>query len=243
MAGSITIETVIYALIGGVVPAVLWLYFWKREDKDCPEPRSLSFLAFVGGMLVVPLVLPFQKLALTHLPAGIPVILAWATIEELFKYGIAVFLVLWRKSVNEPIDAIIYMITVALGFAALENTFFLLNPLASGNLIDSFVTGNLRFVGSTLLHVLASSMVGVALAFSFYRSKKFHVLSATIGLILAIALHTVFNILILDESGAQTLNAFLFVWVGVIILFFLFEVARWIGNRQKPRNKKNTCDT
>jgi RsiW-degrading membrane proteinase PrsW (M82 family) len=242
MADTITIEALFYALLGGVLPAIIWLFFWRREDIECPEPRSLIILAFVAGMITVPLVLPFQKLAVLYFPSGFPVIFAWAVIEEMFKFAAAALVVLWRKDVNEPIDAILYMLTVALGFAALENTFFLLNSMVAGNLVDSFVTGNLRFIGATLLHVLASSMVGVALAFAFYRPRAMLILYGSVGLALGIALHTTFNLLILSESGKSTLGAFFFVWGGIVVLFFLFEVAKWLRIRRVTPSRKNTCD-
>jgi len=40
-------ETVIYVLLGGIVPTLLWLWFWRREDRLHPEPRRLILLAFV----------------------------------------------------------------------------------------------------------------------------------------------------------------------------------------------------
>ena len=41
------------SLIGGILPALFWLYFWLREDKLKPEPRSLIMLSFFGGMAAV----------------------------------------------------------------------------------------------------------------------------------------------------------------------------------------------
>jgi len=151
-----TSSTLLFALLGGVVPAVLWLLFWLREDKRCPEPRGLLMIAFLAGMLAVPLVVPLEHKAASLFPsmAGLVVIL-WAVIEESMKFLAAYIAVLRNKAVNEPIDMVIYMITVALGFAALENTLFLLTPIEHGFIVQSILTGNLRFVGATLLHVVA----------------------------------------------------------------------------------------
>ena len=237
----ITLPTLIFAFLGGLLPALVWLYFWLKEDAQCPEPRHLILLAFIAGMIAVPLVLPFQKMALTYFGSiGLEAILSWAAIEEIMKFSVVALLVLWRKEVNEPVDAMMYMITCALGFAALENTLFLLSPLTDGNLIDSFITGNLRFLGATLLHVLASAVIGFTLAISFYMHKQFHILYAVVGLILAILLHTIFNLLIIS-SEQHTLTAFFFVWVGIVILFVLFEVAKYIRIINTPKKKRNTC--
>ncbi|XKT75132.1 MAG: PrsW family intramembrane metalloprotease [Patescibacteria group bacterium UBA2103] len=233
----IELQTIIYAALGGILPALIWLYFWLKEDSRCPEPRHLIILAFIAGMIAVPLVLPFQKWALAHYgELSIALVFVWAAVEELMKYGVAAVAVLWRREVNEPIDAMMYMVTAALGFAALENTLFLLSPIADGSLVDSFVTGNLRFLGATLLHVLASALVGFAMAISFYAHKKLMPLYTSIGLILAIALHTIFNLLIISNTGQNTLAAFFFVWIGVVVLLVLFEVARVIRFK-KPKKK------
>lgn len=237
----ITIQTIFFAFLGGLLPALLWLYFWLKEDARCPEPRHLILLAFIAGMIAVPAVLPFQKLALAHFGfIGTEAIFAWAAIEEIMKFALVGLLILWRKEVNEPIDAMMYMVTAALGFAALENTLFLLSPLADGNLIDSFITGNLRFLGATLLHVLASAVIGFALAASFYMHKRLHILYGVIGLILAIVLHAIFNLLIIS-SEQYTLTAFFFVWIGIVILFVLFEVAKYIRIINTPKKKRNVC--
>lgn len=218
----ISFQTLLFALFGGILPALLWLWFWLKEDKKKPEPGGLIMLAFITGMIAVPFVLPFEKFVDTHF-TGVTVIVLWSLIEEVFKYGFAYFTVLRRKAMDEPIDAVIYMITVALGFAALENTLFLLNPIIDGNFINTVINGNLRFLGATLLHTLSSAMVGVAIALSFYRDKTLKNAYAFFGLILAILLHSLFNFFIIKESGEKILTVFFFVWVGIIILIFLFE--------------------
>ena len=54
-------ETALYALLGGILPALVWLAFWLREDYKHPEPRGLVFRTFIFGMIAVIIVLPFQK--------------------------------------------------------------------------------------------------------------------------------------------------------------------------------------
>jgi len=231
-------ETAFYAFLGGILPALVWLYFLLKEDTRCPEPRSLIMLAFGAGMLSVPLVIPLERFAIYTLPAGIPVILAWSAIEETMKYLLAALVILWRRAVNESVDMVVYMMTVALGFAALENALFLIAPFSGGQFLEGILTGNLRFVGSTLLHVVASSAIGFALAFSFRRKRPTRTLFAAGGLILAIALHALFNFLIIDGNGTYTLYAFLLVWSGAVVFFALFEILKYVRYHRLP---KNTC--
>lgn len=223
-------ETILYALLGGLIPALLWLWFWRREDRLHPEPRRLILLAFIMGMLTIPFVVPIQKYTASIFSGGL-LILIWAAIEEIFKYSFAYFSVLRNKEMNEPIDAVMYMITIALGFAALENTLFLIEPLQEGRFIESIITGNFRFFGATLLHVLSSATVGVFIAFSFYKRKAKKRLYTTIGIILAILLHTLFNFSIINSNGTNMLLVFAFVWAGIIMLLLALERIKFITNR------------
>ncbi len=220
-------ETVIYVLLGGIVPTLLWLWFWRREDRLHPEPRRLILLAFVMGMLTIPFVIPLQKYTATIF-SGSVLILIWAATEELFKYGFAYFSVLRNKEVNEPIDAVIYMITIALGFAALENALFLIEPISDGRFIEGIVTGNFRFFGATLLHVLSSATVGIFMAFAFYKSKSVKRLYTATGIILAILLHTLFNFSIIHSNGTNILFVFGSVWAGIIVLLLALEKIKTI---------------
>ncbi len=218
----ISLETALYAFLGGLLPALLWLWFFLREDKKRPEPLPYIIMSFVAGTIAVFMVLPAERFLQEYFD-GTFLIFLWALIEESFKYFAAAIIILWRKVVNEPIDVVIYMITVALGFSAFENTLFLLNPLLLGNVVDGILTGNLRFIGATLLHTLSSGIIGIAMAFSFYRSKKIKMLYILAGIILATVLHTMFNFFIMNSNGEQTFFAFSLVWIGIIALIFIFE--------------------
>ncbi len=210
------------AFVSGLVPALFWLWFWLREDRFRPEPLLLIAITFIAGMAVVPLALPLQKLAI-DIYSGADLIYTWVIIEEVLKYAVALGVILWNQAVDEPIDMVIYMIAIALGFAALENTLFLLTPLSVGDYATSALTGSFRFLGATLLHVLASGTLGVFLALSFYKSNSVRIFYGMMGLCLAIVLHALFNFFIMEASGETILAVFLFVWIGVIIMFLLFE--------------------
>ena len=231
----------VFVLIG-MIQYLVWvlhslrLHFWLAlflhffgygfgfsEDKARPEPKSLIASAFIAGMMIVPVVLPLQQFAMESVPLATNLIFVWVIIEEVLKYSAALIVVLWNKAVDEPIDAIIYMITIALGFSALENALFIFNPLEDGDYIGSFLTGNFRFLGATLLHVLASGTVGIFMAFAYYKHDLVRILSATFGLFVAIVLHALFNFFIMDASGETVLGVFMFVWMGIIVLFLVFE--------------------
>ncbi len=213
----------IYAILGGFIPALFWLWFWLREDKKRPEPRGMLVWTFVGGMLAVPAAMALEYAAAIYIPlGGFSIILIWAFIEEILKYLAARKTGFARASFDEPIDALIYMITAALGFASVENTLFIVKPLIDGNLIGGIDIGGMRFIGATLLHTASSAIVGASIAFSFWRGawSKGAVLR---GIIIAGILHFLFNYFIITSGGGGILNVLIPLWILIIIIIFIFE--------------------
>ncbi len=225
-----------YALVGGLIPALIWLYFLLKEDARCPEPRGMITLAFLAGMIAVPLAIAPEQYAREAVASGVPLIFAWATIEEVLKYFFAAAFILWRRAVDESPDYVVYMLTVALGFAAAENALFLVHTIQNGQLAETLVTNHLRFLGSTLLHVLASSAIGFAFAWSYHLRPTYRILYAAGGLILAVVLHTAFNLLIMKDGGSQALSAFFLVWTVALVFFAAFEILKYFTYRSAPRN-------
>ncbi len=221
-------QTILFAALGGLLPAILWTLFWNREDKLHPEPKRLIILTFLAGMVTVAIVIPFQKMAMSILIQTNIVVVAWAAIEEVAKFAVAYFVVLSRREVDEPVDTIIYMLTLALGFAAAENTLFLIDPISNSGILDTVLTGNFRFLGATLLHVLTSSVIGVSMALVFYRDKLTKFFTAVVGVILAITLHGMFNFFILKSESGNLLHVFAFVWLGLVFLLLAFEKVKRI---------------
>lgn len=223
-------------ILAGILPALLWLFFWLKEDSLHPEPKKMIFLTFVFGMAVVPFAAALQHLFISS-ENGFVVLslfaIFWISLtEEILKYAAAFFSSLRTKHFDEPIDGPIYLITAALGFSALENILYIAQQIDF--LQEAVLVGILRFIGSTLLHVVASAFIGVAIAFSFYKSRTLKSIYVLLGLIGAVALHSIFNSLIIQDSGIFTLLAFIGVWVFVVILIILFEK---IKNFTSPNKK------
>ncbi len=224
----ISFEPIVAAAAGGILPALAWLWFWRREDSVNPEPRRLIALAFLAGMVAVAVVIPLQKFVAPFLVSTTLMFSVWSTMEEIIKYVMARLTVLRRREDDEPIDPVIYMVTVALGFAAAENTLFLLSPISGDSIIQTVMTGNLRFVGATLLHVLSSAAIGVFLALSFYKKRSTRRWYVLAGVILASVLHSLFNFLILNTPEEHVLRTFGLVWLGVILLLAMLEYIKRI---------------
>lgn len=217
------------ALLSGLLPSLLWLWFWLREDNLHPEPRGRIAKTFLVGILSVIIVLPIQIYISSITADGSSTqYLLWAFTEEFLKFAGAFLVALSTDIIDEPIDIVIYMITVALGFAAIENALFILKPLVQGDIVRSIVTTNLRFIGASLLHIVSSASVGLCIALAYYENSKIKHIAVITGLILATALHTAFNLFIIRASALGTIKIFGVVWCAVVILMFLFEKVKTI---------------
>mgnify|MGYP001569167472 FL=1 len=88
------------------------------------------------------------------------------------------------------------------------------------------LTGQFRFLGSTLLHTVSSGILGIALGISLRIEGLKRKWYPIVGFILAIALHSVFNFFIIRSSGNDYLKVFGFLWVVTVIIMLLFEKVR-----------------
>jgi len=237
-------------IIFGLLPSIIWLLFYLRKDVH-PESNAMVLKIFFYGMLaaiIAALVEIGASIFLTFLTAPIAKTFLYflfsefiviALVEECSKFLIVRQKVISHPEFDEPIDAMLYMIIVALGFAAFENTLVLFSSFFSSESIlvaginniikDAIFISSLRFLGATFLHALASGVVGYFLALSFLKHQKR--LNLTIkGLGLAALLHGLFNIsIIVFEGGVRDQNLILSCSVVAFLIIFLSVLAFFVS--------------
>lgn len=211
------------AFILGLIPALIWLWFWLKEDAH-PEPAKMVTLSFMGGMLAVVFVLPLQKIVYNYFEDNQFISFTlWAAMEEIAKFLFVYYIAIKNKATDEPVDDMIYLIVSALGFVTFENALFLIEPISNGNLLGTIINSNLRFIGASLLHIMASATIGVCMGLSFYKSKNEKRIYIIVGIIIATILHSAFNLFILKGPQENILLVFGTVWLSIIVLLLLFE--------------------
>lgn len=219
---------VLYSFLSGLLPSLIWLWFWLREDRLRPEPRPLLVFAFFGGMVSVALAIIAERwIASIYTDPTIQYTL-WAFVEEIAKFVVVAIVALRASANDEPIDAMIYCIVAAIGFAALENAFFIMDPLSNGEVARAIVSGNMRFIGATLLHIVSSAAVGFTLGYVFYKGRIAKIIAALVGLAIAGFVHAAFNLSIINADSMDTLRTFAWVWGAVVILIVLFEEVKLV---------------
>jgi protease PrsW len=229
------LNTIFFIFLLGILPAFAWLWFWLREDNEHPEPRRYILLTFLYGAIAVPFALGLQLLFNTLFAINgteavsnssfihaFLIVFVWAATEEFVKYKAAWHGGLNKTITDEAVDVPIYMISAALGFAALENGLFLLAPFLNGNIQEVIMTTKLRFIGSTLVHIASSALMGMFIGYSLFFIKKIRKEYTIIGFILAALLHALFNLFIIKGSQ-NSFVGFLLIWLFVILIIVLFE--------------------
>jgi len=223
----------IILIIAGVVPSILWLVFFL--SRDChPEPKKRIAQTFVLGIALAPIAIAAQWLFVYMLKqyapgfdaSSSPIFFGWAAlVEEVVKLMAVTYVVYQTTDFDEPVDGMIYMITAALGFAAIENVLKNFDNISNG----AEITFNIllaRTFGSTVLHALSSALLGYFVALSwfvFHHSRKI----VWTGIAMASIFHFLFNMLLVTFTVGRAIflsEALLFV-MGIFV-FILFAKTR-----------------
>lgn len=171
-----------------VLPGIAWVSFFARHDRN-REPPAMLMRTFVFGMVsVVPAALlerPLRSVVSGQGAAGIRMagaLMAIGLIEEGVKLSAAHLATVGSPHFDEFADGIVYAITAALGFAAVENLLYTMAFGLNVGIIRSTVTslahasftgvpglylGLLR-IGRTGVESLAASFLGAALLHALY---------------------------------------------------------------------------
>jgi RsiW-degrading membrane proteinase PrsW (M82 family) len=155
-----------YLLLLALAPAILLMVYVYFRDRYEKEPISLILRGMLLGVIVIFPVGVIENyltglgLSLDKIPKAAydGFIVAGAT-EEAFKY-LMVFILVWRNpNFNEKFDGIVYAVSVALGFAAIENLFYVFSN-------NSMQVGLLRAFtavpGHTIFGVVMGFYLGLA---------------------------------------------------------------------------------
>lgn len=181
----------------GVLPSFIWLSYFLRKDVH-PESNDRVIKIFFYGMLIAIPTIVIEKgindflfywLKNDSLIQFLYIFLGVAFVEEFLKYLVVKEKILVDPEFDEPIDLPLYLIIAALGFAALENTLYLLRI---EDLKDLIIVVIFRFLGAIFLHALCSGILGYFWVISFYNSKK-QLTLLTLAITISTLLHGFFN--------------------------------------------------
>lgn len=229
----------LYALLGGFIPALFWLWFWLHEDQHHNEPRRVIVKVFLLGMIAFFVAYILERTVAAYIfkqitnPGSFDIesaaegnttlTLIYVIIEELCKFFAAYVIAFRTKIFDEPIDGFVYLMTAAIGFAAMENTIYLIQPLLHGQTVEIVITSYMRFIGSSILHVTSSGALSVCIGLSFCKPFWIRESWTWTGLLIACLIHWAFNVFLIIHNGSSTFLVFSSIWMVAIGLILMLE--------------------
>jgi RsiW-degrading membrane proteinase PrsW (M82 family) len=196
-----------------VAPAFFILWYIYHKDKYEPEPKGLIVATFfIGAALAVPA--GFLEMVL-EASSGIPMegnllgafigsFFIVAPIEEGAKF-LSVRIKAYRSpAFNEVMDGIVYCVAGALGFATIENVFYVYQ--------FGLATGVFRAVFAVPLHALCGAVIGYYVGMlKMDRQTHKHFLAA--GLLIAILFHGAYDFVLFTETPLALLIIPIMIWL------------------------------
>jgi RsiW-degrading membrane proteinase PrsW (M82 family) len=233
---SMVLATVLAALpVGPLVACYLWL------DRYEPEPKRLLALGLLwGGFVATAAALLVQGIG--GLVVGFSDAASLAVVapvsEELAK-GLFLLLLLWwrRHELDGILDGIVYAGMVGIGFAFVENIFYLgaayngTDAIGPGGTAEVTAVFVLRCLMSPFAHPLFTTFIGIGVGIAVgSRHGSVRFLAPLLGYVLAVLAHGVWN--------ASTLYGFtgfgsVYLFVMAPAFFGLIALAVWARRSER----------
>ena len=228
-----------------VAPAgILFYYFWIRDRWE-KEPWSVIWILFgVGCLSVIPaaiietIVLGADLSAETIGQTFVMVFFGVALVEEVVKF-IFIYLFTYKsKYFREEYDGIIYAVAVGLGFAFLENIFYVVLALMQGS--TGLMTAVLRSITAVPLHALVGVVMGYYLGLSRFKDDPGERLKTNAkGVFYAILFHGIYDffvfLLMVIPENVQGWCWVGFIWTLIVLWGTAHRLARKAQEKSAAR--------
>jgi RsiW-degrading membrane proteinase PrsW (M82 family) len=182
-------------LLLAILPPLLIAYYIYQKDKYDKEPKSLIIKSFLFGCLgIIPAIFlelfaegMFNNLILY-------VFIGIALVEEGVKYFFLKKYLFNKPEFNEPMDGIVYAVMISLGFATVENIFYVFNhPGQEMNI------ALLRMFTAIPLHAVCGVILGYFVGLAKFSENKRILLYK--GLFFATLVHALYNYFLFLGQG------------------------------------------
>ena len=219
-----------------IFPSLLIVFFFVSSDKFKEPNKEIIKVFFYGILITIPAYFLNTYIGeiwyATNASEGlISSFLTAAPVEESLKLAVLYFFVYKMKDFNEPIDGIVYGVTVSLGFATLENIYYVYL------LADYFDTTSMALaIVRSFSAVPAHAVFGVFMGYFFMKysfiKKKDNLFFA---FIVPFVLHGCYN-LFLSSNYYVALLLILISWIVALRMFSRLKKTQ--KNKKKEYEKK-----
>ena len=207
--------TILISALAPIAAVIIYIYIKDKYEK---EPKRLLIACFLfGGVVSIFLTTILYLLFdfILPLPDKYNIIEQFARAffivaltEEFSKYVIVRYFAQTRKAFNEPFDGIIYAVMVSMGFAAVENIFYVIEGGLQAALLRAFTA------------VPAHATFGILMGYFMGKAKFFdnRVRDNLLGLALAILFHGAYDFfLFINFIPGISIGAFISLFIAIVL--------------------------
>ena len=226
--GQLTLEQTLFYVAIAIFPAIFFMIYIYRNDSKEKEPPLLLLKCIIGGLLSVPVAIILEMIAeavviyllenvvsATRVNYGVLTAIFVGLIEEGAKFFF-LYIFTWKdKEFNYRFDGIVYAVFVSLGFAALENVFYVFNYGTGVALQRALLTipGHMSFA------VYMGLYYGHAKVSEALNNPDAKALNLKAAYAFAVLLHTIFDATLMVESDIGLIFFFIFVAILDIVVY------------------------
>ncbi len=210
-------------LIVAIVPALWLLSYYYKQDNAKPEPKHLIIKVFLWGVaLVIPAVILEFLVSLILRPFTGGLLMLWIAVKSFIVAGL---IEEWLKRYtvkktayyspyfDEVMDGIVYAVVASLGFATIENIFYVME--------GGFTIAIARAFTALPLHAITAGIMGYYIGrakFADTPLKEAELFRK--GLFKAVVIHGIYDFTVF--SGAN-ISSYIFTALPFILIFgFLY---------------------
>lgn len=233
------------ALLGAIVPTILYVNLIWWLDRYEREPLWLLALAFFWGAIpaVVIVLIPevvFDSVVGALLGKGVLFDALSSSVspplfEESVKgiFLVGLLLIFWTHF-DDPLDGIVYGSMVGFGFAMTENLFYFLGAFDEGGLGGGLINIFMRAVLFGLNHAFFTSWIGLGLGWARTHVGVFHrIVMPLLGWLTAMFFHAVHNLGATFAEATICLSLLAAIasdWGGIVVMTV---IAFWLIGRER----------
>lgn len=189
-----------YSLLAlAIAPAVAVMLYIYWKDKHEKEPMTLLIKCFIGGVFSILPAIALEMLG-GRLRFGISqnsvgtMLYAFGVVgfsEEICKYLVVRKLAYRHPAFNEPFDGIVYCVMASMGFAALENVFYVFE--------GGVATAVVRMFTAVPAHATFACIMGFFMGKAKFSDNKAFLFNS-IGLLGAILFHGAYDYFLFENN-------------------------------------------
>ncbi len=217
-----------------ILPSLAILSYFVYSDKF-REPKKIIIITFLFGILITLPAGYLNSYIIKTFSTGEIVndallrgFFSGGLVEETLKFLVMYLYVFREKAFNEPMDGIVYGVSISLGFATLENYEYVFWMAESYN-VSSLQMAIGRSYSAIPLHAFCGVIMGFYFSFySFKGDKKYLILSWIVPYLF----HACYNFLV-------SIGTYHYLIVLLILIIFSILLYKTLKNQQNLKKKEH----